>query len=114
MLEIVALGISAAVEAPVAALIVYAARWPCRGALHVGLAAAVATAATHPQLWEAVNWATPRFGYWPSVTVLEALVVVAEALLILWMAKLALHRALTVSLIANISSCAVGLLILRA
>ena len=114
MQETVALAISAAVEAPVAALIVYAARWPCRGALHVGLAAAVATAVTHPQLWEAVIWATPRFGYWPSVIALEALVVAVEALLILWMAKLALHRALTVSLAANISSCVAGLLIFHA
>ena len=111
MLEAVALGISAAVEAPIAALIVYAARWPCRGALHAGLAAAVATAVTHPQLWEAANWAYPRFGYWPSLVGLEALVVAVEALLIAWMAKLALHRAFAVSLAANIASCAAGLLI---
>jgi hypothetical protein len=114
MQEAVALAISAAVEAPVAALVVYAARWPCRGALHAGLAAAVATAVTHPQLWEAAMWAYPRFGYWPSIVALEALVVVAEALLIQWMAKLALHRALAVSLAANAASCAVGLTIFYA
>jgi len=110
MSEWLALAISAAVEAPVAALIVYYARWQSRGALHVGLAAAVATAVTHPQLWEAALWAYPRYEYWPSLLALEALVVLAEALLIAWMAKFALHRALVVSLAANIASCAAGLL----
>ena len=113
MSEWLALAISAAVEAPVAAAIVFYTRWQSRGALHVGLAAAVATAVTHPQLWEAALWAYPRFGFWPSVIVLEALVVLVEALLIAWMAALALHRALIVSLAANIASCAAGLLIFR-
>jgi len=111
--EAAALLISVAVEAPIAALIAYFARWRCRGALHVGLAAAVATAVTHPQLWAAALWAYPRFGYAPSLIVLETLVIAAEALLIAWMASLALHRALMVSLVANIASCAAGLLIFR-
>ena len=111
--EAVALVFSAAIEAPIAAAIVYWTRWQSRGALHAGLAAAVATAVTHPQLWDAALWAYPRYGYWPSVIALEAAVVAVEALLIAWMAALALHRALVVSLAANIASCAAGLLIFR-
>ena len=105
--------ISCLVEAPIAWLMVRLARWPSRGALHAGLASAVATAVTHPQLWAAAQWAYPRFGYWQSVIGLEALVVLAEGLLIAWMAALAIHRAMLVSLVANTASCVAGLLLFR-
>lgn len=111
MTEIEALLLSAAIEAPVAYLIVRLARWPSRGALHAGFAAAVATAVTHPQLWTAAEWAYQRFGYWPSLSSLEAIVVLVEGGLIAWMANLSLPRAMLVSLIANAASCAAGLLI---
>jgi hypothetical protein len=111
MPEAEALVISAAIEGPIAFLIVRLTRWPCRGALHVGLASAVATAVTHPQLWSAALWAYPRFSYWPSIFVLEALVILAEGALIAWMARLAWPRAMLVSLIANSASCLAGLLI---
>ena len=71
----------------------------------------VATAVTYPQMWSAALWAYPRFPYWPTAIVLEALVIVVEAILIAWMAELALPRATLVSLIANSASCLVGLLI---
>jgi len=108
MAEAVALVISAVVEAPIAFLIVRLAKWPSRGPLHVGLAAAAATAVTHPQLWSAALWAYPRFSYWPTVVVLEALVIVAEGLLIAWMAKLTFPRAMLVSFIANLASLLTG------
>ena len=111
MVEAEALALSAAIEGPIAYLIIRLTRWPCRSALHVGLASAVATAVTHPQLWEAAFWAYPIFPYWPSVIVLEALVILAEGMLIAWMAQLALRRAMIVSLIANSASCLAGLLI---
>lgn len=111
MNEAAVLAISVAVEAPLATGIVYGMRWPSRGALHVGLAAAVATAVTQPQLWQAAQWAYPRFGHWPSLVALEVVVVVAEALLIGWMAKLEWHHALAVSLAANIVSCLAGLIL---
>ena len=111
MLEQEALLISAAIEAPVAFLIVRATHWPCRGAVHAGFAAAVATAVTHPQLWAAALWAYPRFGYWPSVVFLEAIVVLVEGGLIGWMAGLSLRRAALLSLAANAASCAAGFLI---
>ncbi len=111
MVEAEALAFSAVIEGPIAYLIIRLTRWPCRGALHVGLASAVATAVTHPQLWEGAFWAYARFPFWPSVIVLEALVIVAEGLLIAWMAELAWRRAMLVSLIANSASCLAGLLI---
>jgi hypothetical protein len=107
--EIPALALSAAIEGPVGALVVRAARWPSRGLAHVAGACAVATAVTHPQLWAAAEWAYPRFGYWQSLAALEGAVVLAEGALIAWMAGLRLHRAMLVSLAANAVSCAVGL-----
>ena len=74
-----------------------------------GVASAVATAVTHPQLWAAAYWAYPRFPYWPAILVLEALVIGAEGVLIAWMAQLTLPRAMIVSLIANSSSFLFGL-----
>jgi hypothetical protein len=111
MVEAEALLLSMAIEGPIAFSIVRFTRWPCRGALHVGLASAVATAVTLPQLWSAAIWAYPRFPYWPSIVILEALVMSAEGLLIAWMAGLALPRAMFLSLIANVASCLAGLLI---
>lgn len=113
MLESEALLLSAAIEAPIAYAIVSLTRWPSRGAMHAGLAAAVATAVTHPQLWSAALWAFPRYGYWPSLVVLEALVVLAEGVLIAWMARLSLRHAMLLSLATNVASCVAGLLINR-
>ncbi|MGD0187458.1 MAG: hypothetical protein ABSC25_19710 [Roseiarcus sp.] len=107
--EAQALLISAAIEGPIAFAVVRLAKWPSRGPLHVGVASAVATAVTHPQLWAAAYWAYPRFPYWPAILVLEALVIGAEGVLIAWMAQLTLPRAMIVSLIANSSSFLFGL-----
>jgi hypothetical protein len=109
MTEFEALLLSAAIEAPVAYLIAYIARWPSRGNLHVAAASAAATAITHPQLWAAALWSYARFPYWLTIVTLESTVVVAEGLLIAWMATLRIDRALLVSLIANCASVLVGL-----
>jgi hypothetical protein len=109
MTEAQSLLLSATIEAPIAFAIVRGARWPSRGALHVAVAAAAATAITHPQLWAAAYWAYPRFPFWPAILVLEALVVVSEGVLIAWMAQLALPRAMIVSLVANSASFLAGL-----
>lgn len=107
--EPLALVISATIEAPVAYIIVRLARWPCRGPLHAGAASAVATAVTHPQFWNAVVWAAPRMGYWPSVLAGEAIVILVEGALIAWMVDLRIQRAMLVSLVANTASCVAGL-----
>lgn len=109
MTEAEALLISAAIEGPIAYAIAAIARWPSRGALHVGVASAAATAITHPQMWAAALWAYPRFSYWPAILTIEALVVVAEGVLIAWMARLAPARAMIVSLVANSASFLFGL-----
>ena len=109
MTEAEAMLISAAIEGPIAYALARGARWPSRGALHVGVASAAATAITHPQMWEAALWAYPRFPYWPSILTIEAAVVVAEAVLIAWMARLALSRAGVVSLVAHSASFLFGL-----
>ena len=111
MNEFQALALSAAIEAPIAWLLVRLTRWPSRGALHAALAAAVATAVTHPQLWAAALWLTPRFGWWPVCIVGEAAVVVVEGLLIAWMAGLSLRHAMLLSLVTNGASFAVGLVL---
>jgi len=111
MVEAEALLISMVIEGPIAFSIVRLTGWPCRGAVHAGLASAVATAVTHPQLWSAALWTYTRFPFWPGVALFEALVILVEGLLIAWMAELALPRAMLVSLIANVASCLVGLLI---
>jgi len=111
--EIGALALSAAIEAPVGWLVARLARWESRGPSHVALACAAATAVTHPQLWAAAAWAYPRFGYWPSLAVLEGAVVGVEGALIAWMAGLRVQRAMLVSLAANAASLGVGLALAR-
>ena len=109
MTEIEALLLSAAIEAPVAYLVAYLARWPSRGNLHIAAASAAATAITHPQLWAAALWSYEHFPYWLTILTLESAVVLTEGVLIAWMAALRIDRALLVSLIANCASMVVGL-----
>ena len=109
MTEFEALAVSIAIEAPMAYVLVRFANWPCRGPLHVSAAAALATAATHPQLWAAALALYPRLGHWPTLLVTETLVVVAEAVVIAWAGSLTIRRALAVSLVANGASLAFGL-----
>jgi hypothetical protein len=108
MIEIEALVLSAAIEAPIAWFVARRTRWPCRGALHVGAASAAATAITHPQFWSAALWSYDRFAYWPSIMALEAAVVLVEACLIAWMTGLRVDRAMIISLIANSGSFLAG------
>ena len=109
MSESEALLISMAIEGPVAFAVIALARWASRGAMHVGAAAMVATAVTHPQMWALAIWSFGRFPYWPAILSIEALVVVVEAALIAWMAQLTLARAGAVSLAANAASFLLGL-----
>jgi hypothetical protein len=111
MTEFEALGLSAAIEAPLACLTIRLAKWPCRGPWQVAGASVVATAVTHPQLWAAALWLYPRMAYWPAVLGLEALVVLVEAALIGWIAGLRAHQAALVSLLANAGSFLAGLLV---
>ena len=109
MTEPEALALSIAIEAPIAWLVVRIAGWRSIGPRHVAGAAAVATAVTHPQLWAAALWAYARFPPLPALLVLEAIVVLVEAVLISWIAALAIRHAMLVSLVANAASLLFGL-----
>jgi hypothetical protein len=111
MTEVEALALSIAIEAPLAWLVAWRAKWPGRGPWHVAAASAVATAVTHPQLWTAALWAYQRFPPLPALFALEAIVVLVEGLLIAWMARLTIRQAMLVSLIANAGSLLFGLLL---
>ena len=106
-----ALLLSAAVEGPVAFALVALAGWRSRGPIHVALAAMLATAATHPQLWAGALWLYPRIGYAAGVAVAEAAVVLVEAVVIGWAAGMPAARALAVSAVANGASAGLGLVL---
>ena len=111
MTEFEALVLSAAIEAPIAFFLVRITRWPCRGPLDAAAAVALATAVTHPQLWNAVLWLYPLIGYWPAVGCTEVSVIVVEAAIIGWITRLSPTRALIVSGIANLASALTGLVL---
>jgi hypothetical protein len=111
MSEFEALLLSALIEAPIAWLIVRWRAWPCRGAGHAALAAAFATACTHPQLWAGVNFLAPKIGYDPAVAIGETAVVIVEAGIIGWSIKLSPIRALSLSLATNTASFGFGLIL---
>jgi hypothetical protein len=109
MTEFEAMMLSIAIESPLAFAMVSLAGWPCRGPLHAAIAVMLATAVTHPQLWAASLWLYPQIGYWPTVGVTEALVILAEATIIAWVTGLSPARALVISGIANGASTLAGL-----
>jgi hypothetical protein len=106
--QLEAMLISMATEGLVAFALVAWRAWLCRGPLHVGLAAIVATAVTHPQLWAASLWLYPCLGYEPTVVLAEAVVIVVEAGIIGWAARMQPAQALLVSAAANVASVLVG------
>ena len=114
MTEFQALLLSVAIESPLAWLLVTLTGWPSRGAPHAALAAAIASAVTHPQLWAFVTWATPGWGWWPATLAGETAVVAVEAALIAWAIGLRPVHALMLSLVTNAASFAFGLLLLLA
>lgn len=111
--QLEAMLISMVTEGLVAFALVAWQGWPCRGPLHVGLAAVVATAATHPQLWAASLWLYPRLGYEPTVVLAEVVVIAVEAGIIWWAARLEPSLALLASALANSASMLVGLALVR-
>jgi hypothetical protein len=111
MTQAEALLLSIAIEAPAAWAGAYLTGWYGRGAAHVAGAMAVATAVTHPQLWAAALLLYPHAPVALVLMTLEGLVVVAEGLLVAWIAGLRLGPALTLSLLANMLSLLVGLLL---
>lgn len=109
MTEFEAMMWSIAIEAPLAYIVVSLTHWPCRGPVHAGIAIMLATAVTHPQLWEASLWLYPQIGYWPTVGCTEALVALVEGAILAWAIDLSPMKALLVSGIANGASALAGI-----
>lgn len=107
--QIEATVLSMAVQALVAFALVRATGWPSRGAGHVALASALATAATHPHAWLVALWLYDGTGYWPAIAALVAVVATVEAPVIAWAAAMRWPHALMVSLAANTLSTLAGL-----
>jgi len=83
--------------------------WSCRGPWHVTAAIMLATAATHPLLWEVALFLYSRLGYEPTLLLTEAVVVLAEAGVVAWITGLPPKQSLVASACANTASVLVGL-----
>jgi hypothetical protein len=106
MSQELALVISVATEAAVAALVVAALRWgsPWRAAI----AAVLGTLATHWVAWQSILDLTLSIGYWPAVGLAEAAVVAVEAIIVVVIVGIGIFRALAVTLAANAASLLLG------
>lgn len=104
MLEITANVMSGAIEGVVAYYLVKKMKWPGRGPIHSAIASAAATGITHPYAFPAFNDLSPIWGFWTAFLFVEALVILAEGILIYWMAAMRLKHAMLQSLIANTAS----------
>ncbi|HKU95126.1 MAG TPA: hypothetical protein VJR58_07620 [Vineibacter sp.] len=107
MSEVDALLLSCAIEAAVAAVLVWRMRWGPAG--RAALAAGLATLATHWIAWRSVLWLLDGLGYPAAVLLVETVVVAAEALAYRLIVPLDLRRALILSLAANAASTGAGL-----
>lgn len=110
--QLEAMVVSMAVEAPVAFALVRWFGWPGRGPVQAALAIALATAATHPQLWAASLWLYPRLGYGATVVLAETAVMAVEAVVVGWVTQMSWGRSMLVSALANVASALTGVLLL--
>lgn len=106
MTPLLALLLSLATEAPIAAAVVAIVGW-CRPA-RAAAAAIIGTLLTHRLAWEAVLVATDHMAWAAAVLLVEAAVVIAEAIVYRVMTGLSIPRALLVSVLANAGSTALG------
>lgn len=97
--------LSLATEAPIAAAVV-TIDGGCRPAK--AAAAAIGTLVTHRLAWEAVFVATDHIDWGEAVLLVEAAVVIAEAIISRPMTGLSIPRALLVSVSANAGSTTLG------
>jgi hypothetical protein len=109
MTQSLALALSIAIEAAVAALVARRAKWGAPAL--AALAAALGTLATHGFVWRGVEDGMEVIGYWPALALAEAGAVVVEALFYRLIAAPGLRQALIVSALANGASSGLGLLL---
>ncbi|GMV39680.1 MAG: hypothetical protein AMXMBFR64_13960 [Myxococcales bacterium] len=107
MTQAEALALSLVVEVPV---VLAVARRAC-SAVRLALIAVAATLVTHPFAWLANGWIPLPFA--PRAALIEASVVVAEAVIYGRLVPLGAPRAALASVMANAASFAVGLVLVR-
>lgn len=109
MTQSLALALSIAVEACVAALAARRLRWGAPAP--AALAAMLGTLATHVFVWEGVEDGMEAIGYWPALALAESAAVIVESLFYRWLATPRFGPALALSAIANAASLGLGFLL---
>lgn len=104
-----ALALSIAVEAGVAALFVWRMGWAAPAL--AALAATLGTLATHGFVWRGVEDGADIIGYWPALALAETAAALAESLFYRLLATPSWRRALALSALANGASSGLGLLL---
>jgi hypothetical protein len=107
MPEWLALLLSIAIEAVVAAAMIEMLRWG--SGRQAALAATLGTLATHPLAWNGMILLMEQLDYGPAFLCVEAAVVLAESLAYMLCARQPVGRALLLSLVANGASSGFGL-----
>jgi hypothetical protein len=113
MSQLTAYLITIGVECPMVLLIVFSRRWlPLErtGLLWVGLWGILASSITHPIAWH-FNSVFQSTVYEIRVSILELLIFLAEGIIYHYGIRLNWSRAMVISLIANIASYGIGMII---
>lgn len=82
-----------------------------RGAWDAAWSAAVASLITHSFAWRLAVFWTQKLGFWHSFWMVEAAVVMVEAMVMGWILRLPWWQAFLLSLLVNGVSAGIGLLI---
>jgi hypothetical protein len=113
MSQLTAYLITIGVECPMVLLIVFWRRWlPLKrtGLLWVGLWGILASSITHPTAWH-FNGVFQSTVYEIRVSILELLIFLAEGVIYHYAIRLNWSRAMVLSLIANIASYGIGMIV---
>jgi hypothetical protein len=113
MSQLTAYLITIGVECPIVLLLVFGRRWlpPDRNQLlWVSLWGILASSITHPIAWS-VNHATQSMAYEIRVAILELLIFLAEGVIYHYALRLNWSRTMVLSLIANIASYGIGMIV---
>lgn len=115
MTQLEALGLTVALELPIALAWFLPAGWlPRRAWWRGALVVIAASLISHPLAWQAnVVWLR-GWGFWPRATVIELAVAVVEAAILAWGLSLPARRAVVVSTTMNACSFGGGLLVFYA
>ena len=115
MTELEALGLTVAIELPVAFAWFGLARWLERADWGRGVLVVIAASLlSHPLAWRANEaWLRP-WPFWPRATVIEVGVAIVEAGVLAWGLSLGRRRAIVVAVTMNAASFGLGVLLFYA